>query len=196
MRAVVLSAVVLIVLTPMAWGQAVTGFTGGSQFPLYYGGSTGDVVGFRFTVNGSDPLEVSDLGVWNQDTAAGYPGLTSDHEVGIWDGAQALVASVTVTTAGAVVGDWTYASITPVVLSPGQTYTIGVLYTGTDNDNYVSSATTMTTATEVTFVQSVYPSAGSLGFAYPANNSASFGRFGPNFLFTVVPVELQSFSIE
>jgi len=194
MRATLLTLVVLVALTPVAWGQAVTGFTGGSQYPLYHGGSTGDVVGYRFTV--SNPLEVSDLGVWNQDTAAGGAGLTSSHEVGIWDASQALIASVTVTTGGTVVGAWTYASITPVTLSPGQTYTVGALYTGTDNDSYISGASSMTTAPEVTWVQSVYPLAGSLGFSYPGNNSTSFGRFGPNFLFTVVPVELQSFSVE
>jgi hypothetical protein len=186
----------LVVGATGAWGQAVTGFSGGTQFNLYYGGSTGDVVGYRFTVSGALPLEVSDLGVWNQDTAAGGPGLTSDHEVGIWDSAQALLTSVTVTPAGTVVGDWTYASVTPVTLNPGETYTIGALYTGTDNDSYISSASSMTTAPEITFLNSVYPAAGSLGFVYPTSDSTSFGRFGPNFLYAVVPVELQSFTIE
>ena len=191
MRIVGLAATALLAVAPVAMGQAVTGFTGGSQYPLYYGGSTGDVVGFRFTVATS--VQVSDLGVWNQDSSGG---LSASHQVGIWDGSQALIASTTVTTSGTVNGAWTYASITPVVLNPGQTYTIGALYIGTDNDNYVSGASSMTTAAGVTFVQSVYPASGSLGFAYPAGNSTSFGRFGPNFLFSVVPVELQSFVVE
>jgi hypothetical protein len=191
MRIVGLAATALLAVAPVAMGQAVTGFTGGSQYPLYYGGSTGDVVGFRFTVATS--VQVSDLGVWNQDSSGG---LSASHQVGIWDASQALIASATVTTSGTVNGAWTYASITPVVLNPGQTYTIGALYIGTDNDNYVSGASSMTTATGVTFVQSVYPASGSLGFAYPAANSTSFGRFGPNFLFSVVPVELQSFVVE
>ncbi|HSL16655.1 MAG TPA: DUF4082 domain-containing protein [Methylomirabilota bacterium] len=187
--------VVLLMVAPVAFGQAVTGFTGGTQYPLYHGGSTGDVVGFRFTV--SAPLEVDQLGVWNADTAAGGAGLTTSHQVGIWDASQALLASATVDPAtGTVIGQWTYAAIAPVTLMPGQTYTAGALYTGTDNDNYISGASSLTTDPNVTWVQSVYPAAGSLGFVYPVSNSTSNGRFGPNFTFTVVPVELQSFSVE
>lgn len=189
--------VMLMAVAPAVMGQAVTGFTGGAQYNLYYTGSTGDVVGFRFTVNGALPIEIDQLGVWNADTAAGGAGLTSPHEVGIWDSAQTLITSVTVDPAtGTVIGDWIYAGVSPVVLSPGETYTAGVLYTETDNDSYISSASSMTSAPEITFVQSVYPAAASLGFTYPSSNSTSFGRFGPNFSYTVVPVELQSFTIE
>lgn len=190
-----IGVVVVLMVAPVAFGQAVTGFTGGTQFPLYHSGSTGDVVGFRFTV--SAPLEVDQLGVWNADTAAGGAGLTTSHQVGIWDASQVLLASATVDPAtGTVIGQWTYAAIVPVTLMPGQTYTAGALYTGTDNDNYISGASSLTTDPNVTWVQSVYPAAGSLGFVYPASNSTSNGRFGPNFTFTVVPVELQSFSVE
>ena len=191
MRKALLCAVILAVGATGAWAQAVTTFSGGTQYAIYYGSSTRDVVGYRFTV--SSPLSVSDLGVWNADT----DGLTSAHQVGIWDSSQTLIASVTVDPAtGTPVGQWTYASITPVVLNPGETYTAGALYTATDNDSYISGASSVTTAPEVTWVQSVYPSAGDLGFVYPALDSTSGGRFGPNFLFTVVPVELQSFTIE
>jgi hypothetical protein len=191
MRKAVLVTVILLVGATGAWAQAVTGFTGGSEFSSYYGSVAGDVVGYRFTVN--SPLQVSDLGVWNGDNTGG---MDSPHQVGIWDSTQVLLASVTVNPGGTVVGAWMYASITPIVLSPGETYTIGALYTPTDNDNYISSAASMTTDPDVTWTNSVYPTAGELGFVYPALDSSSFGRFGPNFLFTVVPVELQSFTIE
>ena len=195
MRKVTLVVLILLVGATGAWAQAVTGFTGGTEYSSYYGGTVaGDVVGYRFTV--SSPLSVTELGVWNADTAAGGAGMTSSHETGIWDSSQTLLASVTVIPGGPVVGNWVYATITPVVLSPGETYTIGTIYTTTDNDNYISSASSMTTAPEVTFLNSVYPAAIDLGFVYPTMDSSSFGRFGPNFLFTVVPVELQSFSIE
>jgi hypothetical protein len=194
MRIFGLATAALLAVAPVAMGQGVTGYTGGTQYAIYHGGSTGDVVGFRFTVATS--VQVSDLGVWNQDTSTGGAGLTSSHQVGIWDAAQALIASATVGPAGTVIGSWTYASITPVVLNPSQTYTIGALYTGTDNDMYLSACSSMTMAAGVTFVQSVYPAAGSLGFVYPASNTTSFGRLGPNFLFTVVPVELQSFVVD
>jgi len=195
MRRTLVCALVLVAVAPVAMGQAITGFSGGSEYPLYYGGSTGDVVGFRFEV--LSPLEVDMLGVWNADNSAGGAGLTSTHQVGIWDASQALLASVTVDPAtGTVVGQWTYESITPVTLMPGQVYTAGALYTGDDNDNYISGASSVTTDPDVVWIQSVFPAAGSLGFTYPANNSTSGGRFGPNFTFTVVPVELQSFTIE
>lgn len=191
MRKAVLVTVILLVGATGAWAQAVTGFTGGSEFSSYYGSVAGDVVGYRFTVN--SPLQVSDLGVWNGDNTGG---MDSPHQVGIWDSTQVLLASVTVNPGGMVVGAWMYASITPIVLSPGETYTIGALYTPTDNDNYISSAASMTTDPDVTWTNSVYPSVEELGFVYPELDSSSFGRFGPNFLFTVVPVELQSFTIE
>lgn len=196
MKKVLLVAMIMLVGATGAWAQAVTGFTGGSQYDSYYGSAAGDVVGYRFSV--ANPLQVSDLGVWNADTNASGPGLTSAHDVGIWDSSQTLLASVTVDPGtGTPVGDWTYASITPVVLNPGETYTIGAIYYSlTDLDSYVSSASSMTTDPDVTFVESVYPAAAELGFVFPALSSTSFGRFGPNFLFTVVPVELQSFTIE
>lgn len=191
MRRVIFAFLIFVAAAPGAMGQAIASFTGGGSYSSYYGSAAGDVVGYRFQV--SAPLEVDQLGVWN-DT----DGLTSSHEVGIWDGAQVLLASVVVTPAGSVIGDWTYGSITPVTLVPGQTYTAGVLYTPTDGDSYISGASAVTTDPNVTWINGVYPAAGELGFVYPANDSSpsSVGRFGPNFTFTVVPVELQSFTIE
>jgi hypothetical protein len=197
MRRAVLFAVIMVAFAPAVMGQAITGFSGGSEFAIYYGGSTGDVIGWRFEVTA--PLEIAMLGVWNADTVAGFEGLTSTHEVGIWDGSQGLVTSVTVDpSTGTVIGDWTYAAVGPVTLTPGQVYTAGAMYTGTDQDAYISSASSMTTDPNVVWVNAVYPAAGDLGFVYPANDSSpsSMGRFGPNFTFVVVPVELQSFTIE
>ncbi|MBI4916480.1 MAG: DUF4082 domain-containing protein [Acidobacteria bacterium] len=194
MRILGIALIVAVVAAPCAMGQAVTGYAGGFEYPAYYGTLPGDVVGYRFTVANS--VQVSDLGVWNQDTSTGGAGLSASHQVGIWDGSQTLIASTTVTTSGTVNGSWTYASITPVVLNPGQTYTIGALYPGNDNDSYLSGCSTLTMAAGVTFVQSVYPASEGLGFVFPAGNSTSSGRLGPNFLFSVVPVELQSFVVE
>lgn len=214
MRRAFFFALILAACAPAAMGQAITGFTGGSQFPIYYGGSTGDVIGWRFEVTA--PLEVAMLGVWNADTpevpafaqeegASGEgnanpsEALDSVHEVGIWDASQNLVTSVTVDPAtGTVIGDWTYAAVAPVTLTPGQVYTAGASYTATDGDSYISSASTLTTDPDVLWINAVYPAAGDLGFVYPTQDSAtsSRGRLGPNFTFVVVPVELQSFSVE
>ena len=191
---VVMCVVLVLACAPVTWGQAVTGFVGGIEYDSFYGGVGGDVVGWRFTV--SAPLEISDLGVWNADTNISGAGLTAAHEVGIWDGSQALLASVTVDPTGTVVGDWTYAGITPITLMPGQTYTIGARYAAGDTDNYNSGASSMSTHADLTWTGSCLPAAVDLGFVYPSLDSSSYGRFGPNFLFTTVPVELQSFSIE
>ena len=151
--------VLILATTPLAWGQAaVTGFSGGSQFDSYYGSTVGDVVGWRFTV--TDSVHVTDLGVWNADTNAAGAGLTIAHDVGIWDAQAVLLAQVLVDPAtGTVVGDWTYESITPITLDPGMTYTIGAIYYSADGDNYVSSASSMTTIPEVVFSSSVFPAA-------------------------------------
>jgi len=194
MRRAVFVIAIMTLATPVVFSQGITGFTGGTEYGLYYTGSTGDVVGFRFEVLA--PVEVDALGAWNADSNGG---LSTAHQVGIWDSTQTLVASVTVDPlTGTVIGDWTYAAITPVTLTPGQVYTAGMIYFDTDSDSYISGASGVTTDANVTWINAAYPSTGSLGFAYPANDSSptSGGRFGPNFTFTVVPVELQSFTIE
>ncbi len=163
-----------------AGSQAIESFSGGSEFPIFYGGSTGDVVGYRFTMNSAQ--SVQSLGVWNGDSLGGG-GLDNDHQVGIWDDSQTLIASVTVTTSSPITGDFRYESITPVVLNPGTTYTIGALYTATDDDGYLSNPTIVTNP-EVNTVNAVFPASGDLGFVFPTEDSAGNpGRIGPNFIF-------------
>ncbi|MEN8165126.1 MAG: DUF4082 domain-containing protein [Acidobacteriota bacterium] len=188
--------VTILVCAPMAWGQAITGFVGGSEYDSYYGSLNGDVVGYRFTV--TTALNISSLGVWNNDSNGDGPGLTASHQVGVWDGSQALLASATVDPSGIVVGDWIYTDITPVTLNPGETYTIGAMYLSGDLDSYISSASSMTTVPEITFGGAVYPFEGELGFVYPTEDSGptSYGRFGPNFLITDIPVTLMTFTTE
>lgn len=169
-----------------ASGQAVVGFTGGAQFGIFYASSTGDVVGWRFNVDSS--IVVTDLGVWNADTQVGFEGLTSDHMVGIWDSSGTLLTSTLVTVAGSVaVGDWNYEATANVVLNPGETYTIGAMYTAFDGDSYISSPSSVTTAAGVNVLNGVFPDAGDLGFVFPGSDSTNLGRFGPNFLFIPTP---------
>lgn len=175
-----------LVCVPAAFGQAITGFTGGNQFDSYYGSAAGDVVGYQFTV--SEQMQVTDLGIWNMDTF-GVGGIDNPHEVGIWDGSQNLLGSVVVDNTGTVVGDWIYESITPIILDTGETYTIGALYLSGDDDRYISGASSATTAAEITWLASVYPTAGELGFVFPGLTSTSIGRFGPNFIFDELALE-------
>jgi len=176
----------VLICVPVAWGQAITGFSGGTEYDSYYGSAAGDVIGWRFTV--VQTMEVSDLGLWNADQTGGPD---NAHMVGIWDAAQTLLTSVEVNPTGTVVGDWIYIATTPVVLSPGITYTIGGLYFSGDDDWYISGASSVTSDTDVTWLNSVYPSVGELGFVFPTLDSApsSGGRFGPNFIFTLGSLE-------
>lgn len=195
MRMRTLAIIALVcVCAPTVWGQAITGFSGGSEYDSYYGSLAGDVVGWRFSV--TEPLTINSLGIWNGDQTGG---LESAHMCGVWDGSQTLLGSVSVDNTGTVVGAWTYAAVTPFGVNAGETYTAGCLYVSGDDDWYISSASSMTTAAEINFLGAVYPLEGELGFVYPVNDSGStsFGRFGPNFLFdSGIPVELMTFSAE
>lgn len=178
----IIATTALVGLTSIAGAQAVTSFTGGSLFGIYHGGSTGDVVGWAFDLN-TDVI-VTDLGVYNNDA----DGLTSSHQIGIWDSLGNLVSSGTAGPGGAVVGDWTYTDVADAVLTAGERYTIGAMYSANDGDSYISSPATIGLASEVNpTTNGVFPSIGDLGFVMPTEQSTNLGRFGPNFLFRDVP---------
>jgi len=174
----------LIGLTSIAGAQAVTSFTGGSAFGGYYGGSTGDVVGWRFDTN--TDIIATDLGVYSG--ALNPDGLTSDHQVGIWDSNGALLTSGTAGPGGTVVGDWTYTDVADVTLTAGERYTIGAMYTTLDGDSYVSGPSSINLAPEINpTTNGVFPDEANLNFTFPGSDSTNLGRFGPNFLFVPVP---------
>lgn len=183
-----LAFAVLAATGAAASGQALSGFTGGSQFGIYYGASTGDVVGWRFTVN--EDIFVTGLGVWNADTQLGFEGLTSDHQVGIWNiDTGDLVVSAVAGPGGNVIGQFTYASVANSELNVGANYVIGAMYTATDGDSYISGASSVSMDPTINFGGGVFPTAGDLGFVMPGewSGGTSNGRFGPNFTFVPVP---------
>lgn len=204
----VVFAAALVLTAQPASAQAIESFSGGSAFQCFYGDTTGDVIGWRFTV--SEPLLVDSLGVWDDDpiTSQGAeargggsepasPSLDSSHQVGIWDDSQSLVVSTTVTPGSPLQDDFRYESVAATVLDPGTTYTIGSMTDCEDNDTYISSASSLETAPEVTHLLAVFPADIDMGFVFPTEDSAgNLGRIGPNFTFTVVPVELEQFEIE
>lgn len=187
-----LAIVALTGVASIASAQAVDGFTGGSEFDSFFGGTAaGDTVGWEFTVNAD--IFVTDLGIWNSDTQGGFEGLTSDHRIGIWDLVSgALLVDGSAGPGGTVVGEWTYSSVTSTMLSTGNRYVIGALYNAGgvgDGDNYISSATSVSMDPTINFGGGHSPLVADLGFALPETFSGgtSFGRFGPNFLFSPVP---------
>lgn len=172
-------AAVILGAASLASAQAITGHTGGSIFDIYYGGSTGDVIGYTFQANNS--IIVTDLGVWIDDD-----GLQADHMVGIWDMNGTLLGSGTVTpNGGTVLNGYRYVDVSDFALQAGQQYVAGALYVSLDGDSYLSGASNVTTAPEITWLNSRYPTAGSMGFAFPELTTAGIGRFGPNFQFVV-----------
>lgn len=159
----------------------ITSWSGGSQFGIYFGGSTGDVVGYDFEA--TMPLEITDVGIWIDST-----GQDSDHRVGVWRTSDmSLVADWNVAAgSGTPIDGFNYISV-PAVVLPADTYTVGAMYTATDSDSYLSSATSITTGPEVNFLGNRRPSATSLGFVFPTEMTTSGGRWGPNFMYNVVP---------
>lgn len=186
-RGSVLCTGAMVALATAASGQAVTGFTGGNQFAIFFGASTGDVVGWTFSVN--QDIFVTHLGVWNQDTVAGFAGLSSSHQVGVWNATtQALLGSTTVSPGDMVQGAFTYRALPNITLVTGQQYVIGAMYSATDNDNYISGGVSnFTTSPDVNWLSGRSPAVGDLGFVFPTATSSGIGRFGPNFLYTPVP---------
>ncbi len=188
MRACHVASLGLAAMSSIASAQAVTSISGGSQFGSYYTSTAqGDVVGFRFEV--TEAITVTMLGVWNADgQAAPNDGLTSEHRLGIWDDSENLLTETIAGPADTVIGDWTYAPCPSVDLVPGQIYTIGALYYSDaagviDGDSYVSGPS-ITTASEVTVLNAVFPSSVDLGFVFPLSDSfGNNGRYGPNFTF-------------
>ena len=71
-------------------------------------------------------INVTHLGVL--DGGSDGPGLGVAHDVGLWTAAGILLATTTVDNSGTLQDGHRYAAITPVVLSAGQTYTLGAYY--------------------------------------------------------------------
>lgn len=170
--------------TSVVHGDAfVQGFSGGGTFNIFYGGSTGDVVGYRFTAD--ETGFITHLGIVNDPVD---DVLDSKHMVGLWNSSGDLIVSTTVDATGDFIDGFYYESVAATAITAGEQYTLGALYTATDSDSYVSGATL--DLMHISNTVAVFPSEGSLGFVFPANESAGNpGRLGPNAIFTteVIP---------
>ena len=181
---------VLAASAAFAQNPAINSWTGGSLFATYHGNTTGDVVGFRFTM--VNTMLVDQLGMYcGGATGAPDGSIAADHQVGLWrDSDQTLVASGTVLTGTAVNGQgFAYVAIAPVQVDAGVSYTLGATYaTAAPGDGYISSATSISTSSDITFLGAVRPELVSMGFVYPTVFTAGAnGRFGPNMTMTAVP---------
>ena len=143
--------------------------------------------GWRFNVD--VPIQITHLGLLDGDN----DGFATEHPIGVWDAGGTLLALATVEkgTVNPLINRFRYASIEtegPVILSPGQDYTIGYFLPGD--------------AIEDTFViwngtYSMNPIINQVGAAFHTFSSNlqmpmqpdSLGAqcFGPGFQFIVVP---------
>lgn len=156
--------------------------------------------GWQFTPT-SLPIGVTHLGMWDDIFASQWlgtddttMGFAYEIPIGIWRVSdQALLTSTTLGpgTGDPLLGEFRYAEITPILLSPGETYAIGYqsannipmsefVQTPNPGDFQVDPATTY-----VMHVWSADP-----GFRFPdIGNILNYPNtcFGPNFQFSVIP---------
>lgn len=177
MKTILFSILNLIPLFVSA--QLIGGFSGGDDLSVGPG-----TAGYSFTI-GSSSVTVQALGVWD----ASGSGLSSSHEIGIWDttASHSLLASAVVPSSGGteINGFW-YVPVTALTLQVGTTYRIGAAYADSDLDLARGNAT-LVTANKAT-VGDAYLSSGN-GFEFPDVNAAgaNSGFYGPNLSFSAVP---------
>jgi hypothetical protein len=143
------------------------------------------MVGYDVQVGGANQA-VSALGLWDQN----QNGLASAHLVGLWNSVGTLLGSATVPagTGGTLVGEFRYVNLgSPVLLTAGQIYTLGVeIFTGGDTFRDIDG--TATYAPEFIPKRGRYNVGG--GFAQPVSDAGFDAPYaGPNAIFGP-PVEV------
>jgi len=148
-------------------------------------------LGWDFQVN--ETITVTALGFRDRTCNLSAPicpeGFAQQHEVGIWDSNQNLIAYVMLpagTVAEKVDGKFRYLPIQPVELVGGQVYTIGAFNPSPDDDGSSFGANGLLSDLQfdprITFVRSRYvPFVAAFGFP---NGGTTYGKpfLGPNFL--------------
>jgi hypothetical protein len=134
-----------------------------------------------FSVN--TPITVTSLGVYDENKL----GLADSHAVGIFrQSNQSLLGSVTVPSGecGTLLDHFCFQSVSPFGLTP-DTYVIAMTMPFSTSDLQVAAATSYSTASEITYLNSAFDGSSVLAFPNPGYNGAfSPGMFGPDFTFT------------
>ena len=115
----------------------------------------------------------------------GGNGLTRSYEVGLWTVAGTLVASTTVSTTDALVGQFRYHSVTPVTLAAGN-YIVGALVSTQLPDELLFNAT-VTTTPGVTFVNARNGTGPTLAVPTVVRPGFNGGLFGPSLQLVLAP---------
>ena len=146
------------------------------------------VEGFTFTT-GSLPTTFNQVGVYD----FGNDGLALSHTVSLFDSSGNLLASGTVAAGGTTTPDsFQWANLlTPVVLLPNSTYTLGASYDSNDPDHFLAGIATLPAG--FTLGSAVYAdqTGGTDANTYPNTvyvDPSIDGFFGPNLDFATVAV--------
>ena len=172
MKKMALVLVALIVILPSSlWADDAVTLGGYSN---YTNGSW--TLGFEFTPTVN--INVTALGSYFQ------AGVTSGHDVGLWDTSGNLLASTTVVGSGAGSDGFQYAAISPMTLLAGTSYVVGG---ETLSDNYALDYThSFIVGPGITYDGHVETYGASL--AYPGLGIITyFDDFGGNFQYTPTP---------
>jgi hypothetical protein len=122
-------------------------------------------LGYSFSL--SAPVTVNALGYWDD-------GRGQDHQVGVWDSSQNLVAFTTVLGGDPVVGHFRWDTINNLVLPAGQ-YTIGGAFLGF-GASFPVQATGLSTISQFSWIadeQAFGP-----GLNFPSFSSGAYGQNG------------------
>jgi len=177
-------------LSLVALAVTCTGLAQGtSEAILDYAGnltaSMSKTVGWTFQPTG--PLTVTELGCFAK-VFSDNPAIT-DIQVGLWQHDGSLLASNSITSGSPLFDQTRYDTITPVTLAAGQTYHLGVYYSGGRIGYDLAGALANGSLSASPQVQVGGTAVAALGFAFPPEVAGTAGSIyaGPNFLFQTQP---------
>jgi hypothetical protein len=182
-------SVIIVICTEMNAAAVEQAITLGQINGWVGGFSVRETIGWQFHVN--TDITVTQLGVWDQ----GGNGLTYANDIGLWDNSSQLLKSANIPagTVATLINDFRYVPISPITLTPGKSYTIGV-YCSFSQINpliaqYPQPFTTSSGVTWEGLVNSYNKHGDTSGLSCPDSGPLPpfSGAFGPNFTYYAAP---------
>jgi hypothetical protein len=177
-------------LSLAALAATCTAFAQGTSEAIL--GYTDNISGFFDTTTGwtfqtTKALTVTELGCFAK-VFDDNPAVTAI-QVGLWDHNGSLLASNSISPGSILFDQTRYESITPVSLDSGQTYHLGVYYSGGSIGLDAAGPSTGGTVSASPEIQLDGTALSTSGFAFPAEDAGTAGSIyaGPNFQFQAQP---------
>ncbi len=187
MRLRLLTVLGVVLLATLVAVPAAQSSTLGVNFTNLTGPGLGNppfTLGWSFQTLGQ--IEVTALGLFD----SGQNGLDVAHEIGLWDSAQTLLATVTVQagTGSTLIDKFRWETIAPITLAANQTYFIGAYYPDGDGLIWPGTANGFTTGADISFVKNQFYDLSYPSLHFPgSSDSTSPSFFGPNLMYDPVP---------